>query len=160
MAQDAGASSGTAAGGGREVPLRKADFPHALAMTTRWMDVDVYGHVNNVNYYSFFDTVVNEYLIRHGVLDPAGDSVVGIVAETRCVYFRSLYFPAPLEARLRVARLGSSSVRYEIGLFQGEAETAAAQGHFVHVYVERPGQKPVPIPPRVRAVLELLVPKA
>ena len=160
MAQDAGASGGAAAGGGRETALRRADFPHALTLTTRWMDVDVYGHVNNVNYYSFFDTVVNEYLIRHGVLNPVTDTIVGIVAETRCIYFRSLYFPAPLEARLRVARLGSSSVRYEIGLFQGEDDTAAAQGHFVHVYVERPAQKPVPIPAPVRAVLELLVPRA
>lgn len=145
---------------GRAVPLRKADFPHFLSLDTRWMDVDVYGHINNVNYYSYFDTVVNENLIRRGVLDPAGDTIVGIVAETGCNYFRSLYFPGPVLAGLRVKRLGSSSVTYEIGLFQGEEETAAAQGHFVHVYVERPQQKPVPIPAPVRAVLEELAVKA
>lgn len=147
-------------GSGREAPLALADFPHTLTLATRWADMDVYGHVNNIVYYSYFDTVVNEYLIRNNVLDPSATDIVGIVAETRCVYFRSLYFPAPVVAALRVARLGSSSVRYEIALFQGESVLAAAQGHFVHVYVDRASQRPVPIPQKVRAVLETLVPKA
>lgn len=154
------APQGAGQGGGREAPLALADFPHTLTLATRWADMDVYGHVNNIVYYSYFDTVVNEYLIRNDVLDPSATDIVGIVAETRCVYFRSLYFPAPVVAALKVARLGSSSVRYEIALFQGESELAAAQGHFVHVYVDRASQRPVPIPKKVRAVLETLVPKA
>lgn len=143
---------------GRDVPLTRADFSHLLPITTRWMDVDVYGHVNNVVYYSYFDTAVNEHLIRHGVLDPLTNTIIGLVVETRCVYFRSLTFPAPVEAGVRVSRLGSSSVRYEIALFQGDPDTAAAQGHFVHVYVDRASQRPVPIPDPVRAVIGALVP--
>mgnify|MGYP000860871255 FL=1 len=143
---------------GRQQPFTRADFPHFLTITTRWADVDVYGHVNNVVYYSYFDTVVNERLMRRGVLDPQTSPVIGLVVETRCTYFKSLNCPEPVEAGLRVARLGGSSVRYDIALFQGEGP-AAAQGHFVHVYVDRTTQRPVPIPDDVRATLqELIVP--
>ncbi|MFG1401763.1 acyl-CoA thioesterase [Xanthobacter sediminis] len=146
----------TARQAGREEPALRSDFPHLLTLSTRWADVDVYGHVNNVVYYSYFDTVVNEHLIAHGVLDPQASAVIGLVVETRCTYFRSLTFPAPVVAGMRVAKLGSSSVRYEIALFQGEDARAAAQGHFVHVYVDRASQRPVPLPEAVRRVLEPL----
>lgn len=141
---------------GREEPALLKDFPHTLTLSTRWADVDVYGHVNNVVYYSYFDTVVNEHLIAHGVLDPQTSTIIGLVVETRCTYFRSLTFPAPVTAAMRVAKLGSSSVRYEIALFQGDDPQAAAQGHFVHVYVDRASQRPARIPDAVRAVLEPL----
>ncbi len=146
----------TARQAGREEPALRSDFPHLLTLSTRWADVDVYGHVNNVVYYSYFDTVVNEHLIAHGVLDPQASAVIGLAVETRCTYFRSLTFPAPVVAGMRVAKLGSSSVRYEIALFQGEDARAAAQGHFVHVYVDRASQRPVPLPEAVRRVLEPL----
>ena len=150
--------SGQGSAAGREAPYTRADFAHTLALTTRWADVDVYGHVNNVVYYSYFDTVVNEHMIRKGVLDPAASSVIGLVVETRCTYFRSLNFPDPVIAGLKVAKLGTSSVRYDIALFQG-GDDACAQGHFVHVYVDRATQRPVPIPDAVRAVLAALVPQ-
>lgn len=140
----------------REKPHSIGDFPYLHSLTTRWHDVDIYGHVNNVVYYSYFDTAVNAHLIAHGVLNPQTSPVIGLVVETRCLYFRSLTFPDSVQAGLRVAHLGSSSVRYEIALFQGEGESAAAQGHFVHVYVNRADQRPVPIPEPVRAVLKLL----
>ncbi|QRG06476.1 acyl-CoA thioesterase [Xanthobacter dioxanivorans] len=150
--------SGQAQGsGGREAPVLIEGFSHVLPITTRWADVDVYGHVNNVVYYSYFDTVVNEQLVSAGALDPQTSPVIGLVVETRCTYFRSLTYPAPVRAGMRVTKLGSSSVRYEIALFQGEDPRAAAQGHFVHVYVDRATQKPVPIPDAVRALLETLV---
>ncbi|MFG1480185.1 thioesterase family protein [Xanthobacter sp. V4C-4] len=148
-----GTTGGTAKPVGREEPFLLKDFPHTLTLSTRWADVDVYGHVNNVVYYSYFDTVVNEHLIAHGVLDPQTTPIIGLVVETRCTYFRSLTFPAPVTAAMRVAKLGSSSVRYEIALFQGDDERAAAQGHFVHVYVDRATQRPAPIPEPVRRVL-------
>ncbi|WP_118180625.1 acyl-CoA thioesterase [Paraburkholderia phosphatilytica] len=128
-------------------------YRHFLSITTRWMDNDVYGHVNNVVYYSYFDTVVNEYLIRSGVLDFERSDTIGLVVETQCNYFAPLVFPQVVDAGLRVAKLGTSSVRYEIGLFsEGEAEPAA-QGHFVHVYVDRATRRPVPLPEPLRAAL-------
>ncbi|MFG1269156.1 thioesterase family protein [Xanthobacter sp. DSM 14520] len=151
------AGQGNEKGGGREEPVLIDGFSHVLPITTRWADVDVYGHVNNVVYYSYFDTVVNEQLVSAGLLDPQTSPVIGLVVETRCTYFRSLTYPAPVRAGMRVAKLGSSSVRYEIALFQGEDPRAAAQGHFVHVYVDRASQKPVPIPDPVRALLQTLV---
>lgn len=141
----------------RIVPVRIDAFAHTLAITTRWEDMDVYGHVNNVVYYSYFDTAVNEYLVARGVLDPQTSPFIGLVVETRCTYFRSLTFPEPVLAALRVVRLGTSSVRYQIGLFQGAEATAAAQGEFVHVYVERATQRPAPIPAALREVLKALV---
>ena len=125
-------------------------------VATRWMDNDAYGHVNNVVYYSWFDTVVNAYLIEHGVLNVANSPTIGLVVETQCNYFDSLAFPQLVEAGLRVARLGESSVRYEIGLFAQGAALTAAKGHFVHVYVDRITRRPVSIGPALRNVLEAL----
>ena len=125
-------------------------------ITTRWMDNDQYGHVNNVVYYSWFDTAVNAHLIEQGVLDTAKSEVIGLVVETQCQYFESLAFPQNVEAGIRVARIGGSSVRYEVGLFaEGVAQTAA-KGHFVHVYVDRVSQRPVPLPAALKSVLESL----
>ena len=134
----------------------RADYPHFLPIPTRWMDNDLYGHVNNVVYYSYFDTVVNRYLIDPGGLDIHKGTVVGIVAETQCRFFKSFAYPEVVDAGLRVGRLGNSSVRYEIGLFGGE-DTARAEGHFVHVFVDRASNKPVPRPPGIRAALQRLV---
>ena len=126
-------------------------------ITTRWMDNDAYGHVNNVVYYSWFDTAVNAYLIEQGVLDIHHGDTIGLVIETQCNYFSSLAFPQTVEAGIGVARLGASSVRYEVGLFaQGEALTAA-KGHFIHVYVDKQTRRPVPLPLNLRTVLETLV---
>jgi acyl-CoA thioester hydrolase len=135
-------------------------YRHFLAITTRWLDNDQYGHVNNVVYYSYFDTVVNRYLIERGALDTARGEVIGLVVETHCNYFSPISFPATVHAGLRVARLGGSSVRYEVGLFADEAPLAAAQGHFVHVYVDRETRRPVPLPAAVRAALAPLIPPA
>lgn len=128
-----------------------------LTLTTRWADNDAYGHLNNVVYYEFFDTAVNQLLIEAGVLDIASSPVIGLVVETHCNYFSSLKYPQKVEAGVRVTQLGNSSVRYEIGLFAEGSEAAAAQGHFVHVYVDRATQKSVAIPGATRAVLEGLV---
>jgi acyl-CoA thioester hydrolase len=131
-------------------------YAHWHTISTRWMDNDAYGHVNNVIYYSYFDTVVNEYLIRAGVLDVVHGETIGLVVETQCNYFGPLAFPERVEAGLRVAKLGSTSVRYEVGIFRdGEAE-AAAQGHFVHVYVDRATRRPVALPAALRQALEPL----
>ena len=127
-------------------------------LSTRWMDNDVYGHVNNVVYYSWFDSAVNGWLIERGVLDIHHGPVIGLVVETQCNYFAPLAFPQTVEAGLRVARLGGSSVRYEVGLFaQGEPLTAA-RGHFIHVYVDRATRRPAPLPGPLRAALESLLP--
>lgn len=120
------------------------------------MDNDVYGHVNNVVYYSYFDTAVNRYLIERGALDIQSSAVIGLVAETGCQYFSSISFPDVVTAGLRITRLGTSSVRYEVGLFRNDSELASAQGHFVHVYVDRQSGRPVPLPKSVRDVLETL----
>ena len=125
-------------------------------ITTRWMDNDQYGHVNNVVYYSWFDTAVNAHLIEQGVLDTAKSEVIGLVVETQCQYFESLAFPQAIEAVIRVAHMGSSSVRYEVGLFAEGAPMTAAKGHFVHVYVDRATQRPVPLPANLKQVLEQL----
>lgn len=123
---------------------------------TRWADNDIYGHVNNVVYYSWFDTAVNAHLIAEGALDIHHGTTIGLVVETQCHYFAPLAFPQNIEAGLRVGRIGSSSVRYEIGLFaEGEVQTAAC-GHFVHVYVDRLTRRPVALPPALRTVLEAL----
>src|SRR6478752_3824134 len=135
----------------------RADYVHWLRIPTRWMDNDVYGHVNNVTYYSYFDTVVNEHLIAGGVLDVENSPVFGVVVETSCRFLDSLTFPETVDAGLRVAKLGTTSVTYEIGLFHAEGEAPAALGRFVHVYVERDSRRPAPIPDSVRKVLEPLV---
>jgi acyl-CoA thioester hydrolase len=132
------------------------DYRHFMALTTRWSDNDAYGHLNNVIYYSLFDTAVNAMLISAGLLDVVRSQVVGLVAETGCRYFEALAFPDELEAGVRVAHLGRSSVRYEIGIFKKDAAHAAAQGHFVHVYVDRATRRPVDLPDNVRQFLETL----
>lgn len=137
--------------------LGRASFRHFLPITTRWMDNDLYGHVNNVVYYAYFDTVVNRYLIERGVLDIHDGPVIGLVVESGCRYFAPLAFPQTVVAGLRVARLGNSSVRYEIALFADDSEQAAAHGYFVHVYVDRETRRPVSLPASLRAALETLV---
>ena len=134
--------------------LTRQDFVHFIAIPTRWMDNDVYGHVNNVNYYSYFDTVVNQYLIEQGVLDIQKSPVVGLVVQTGCSYFSSIAFPDLIHAGLRVTKLGNSSVRYEVGLFKNEDQQVSAAGHFIHVYVDRQTQRPVSLPEPLRAVLQ------
>jgi acyl-CoA thioester hydrolase len=134
-------------------PLR-ADYRHFLTIPTRWIDNDIYGHVNNVVYYSYFDTVVNHYLIEAGALDIHDGAVIGLVVETMCRYFQPLAFPDVIEAGLRVGRLGRTSVRYEVGIFRRGVEPAAAAGHFVHVYVDRHTRRPAPLPEPMRAALQ------
>ena len=140
----------------RDTP--RSAFPHMVALPTRWMDNDSYGHVNNVNYYSFFDTAVNRYLIDRGVLDIHKDDIVGFVVETGCSYFSSISFPDLIHVGVRVSKLGNSSVRYEIALYRNDEPMPAAAGHFVHVYVDRRSNKSVPIPESARAVLQTLLP--
>jgi len=135
----------------------RASYLSFLSIPTRWMDNDAYGHVNNVTYYSYFDTVVNEHLIRAGGLDIHASPTIGIVVETACRFHKSLSFPEVVDAGLRVARLGNTSVRYEIGLFrQGEVDPSAT-GHFVHVWVDRASRRPAAIPARIRAALQSLL---
>lgn len=137
-------------------PQERSSYPVFREISTRWSDNDVYGHVNNVVYYSWFDTAVNAYLIECGALDIHAGQTIGLVIETQCNYFAPLAFPQTVEAGIRVAHLGSSSVRYEVGLFaQGQPQSAAA-GHFVHVYVDRDTRRPVPLPPALRQALEAL----
>lgn len=133
---------------------RRSDYRHFHAITTRWMDNDVYAHVNNVVYYSWFDTVVNHFLLANGVLDIERSPVIGLVIETQCNYFASVAFPDRVTAGLRVAKLGNSSVRYEVGIFRNDEESASAQGHFIHVYVDRATRKPHAIPDDMRALLQ------
>jgi acyl-CoA thioester hydrolase len=143
----------------RPVPGTRADYPHFLSINTRWSDNDIYGHVNNVVYYSYFDTVVNGYLVREGALELKAGRIIGLVAETHCSYFASLAFPDRIDAGLRVTRLGNTSVRYEVGIFSEGAEQPAAQGYFVHVYVDRDTRRPVALPDELVAALKpLLIP--
>lgn len=137
--------------------LKRSHYRHFLQIPTRWMDNDVYGHVNNVVYYSFFDTVINEFLIREGGLDIHNGSVVGFAVETQCRFHQSLCFPEIIDAGMRVARLGNSSARYEIGLFKAGQDSAAATGHFVHVFVDRANNRPTPLPEGIRSALQRLV---
>jgi acyl-CoA thioester hydrolase len=140
----------------RPARLTRADFRSFRPMPTRWMDNDVYGHVNNVVYYSYFDTAVNAYLVENGVLDIEKSEIVGLVAETGCTYFASVAFPDHLDVGLAVSRLGRSSVTYAIAIFREGEDQAAAQGRFVHVYVERASGKAVEIPAHVREALSRL----
>jgi acyl-CoA thioester hydrolase len=137
-------------------PEPRSAYRAFRTISTRWMDNDVYGHVNNVVYYSWFDTAVNAHLIERGALDIHAGEVIGLVIETQCNYFAPLAFPQAVEAGIRVARLGTSSVRYEVGLFAAGEPLTAAKGHFIHVYVDRASRRPVPLPARLRAVLEEL----
>jgi len=129
-------------------------YRHFLTIPTRWMDNDVYGHVNNVVYYSFFDTVVNKFLMEERQLDYSKGKVVGLVVETKCQYFAPIAFPDVVVAGIKVAHIGTSSVRYEIGLFKNDEEKPAAEGHFVHVYVTRSTNKPTPLSSEMRSILE------
>jgi acyl-CoA thioester hydrolase len=133
------------------------DYPHCLTIPTRWKDNDVYGHVNNVEYYSYFDTVINKWLITEGGLDIHDGGVIGVCAESYCEYKGALGFPDPVEAHLRVGKLGRSSVRYELALARAGADEPAATGWFVHVFVERESRRPVDIPEPIRGALERLV---
>jgi acyl-CoA thioester hydrolase len=140
----------------RPQPRPREDFRVFRTIGTRWADNDVYGHVNNVVYYSWFDTAVNAHLIEAGALDIHQGPVIGLVIETQCNYFAPLAFPQNVEAGLRVAHLGSSSVRYEVGLFAEGEPLSAACGHFVHVYVDRHTRRPVPLPEALKTTLETL----
>ena len=133
------------------------DYPHHAVLATRWNDNDVYGHVNNVEYYAFFDTVINAWLIREGGLDIHAGETVGLCAESHCCFLGAFTFPERVEAGLRVGKLGRTSVRYEIGLFREGSEEPAATGWFVHVFVDRDTRRPAEIPPPVRAALARLV---
>lgn len=135
---------------------RRADYVTFVPITTRWHDNDVYGHINNVIYYSYFDTAVNQVLVEAGVLDPASSAIIGLVVETRCAYFAPVAFPDAIEVGIKVVHLGNSSVRYDVGIFRGDAEITSARGDFTHVYVERASGTSTPIPSAVRAVLEQL----
>ncbi len=141
----------------RPLPQGREAFVHFAAIATRWMDNDVYGHLNNVVHYSLFDTAVNRMLIEAGALDIHAGAVIGLVVHTQCHYFDSLAFPQMVTAGIRVEQLGRSSVRYGIGLFGGDAAQTAAIGQFTHVYVDRASRRPVPLPEPLRRVLEPLV---
>ncbi|MDA0663566.1 MAG: thioesterase family protein [Proteobacteria bacterium] len=134
----------------------RADFPHFTAIPTRWQDCDVYGHVNNVVYYAYFDTAVTEHLVREAGLRSTESPVIGVVVETKCQFRQELGFPEVIDAGIRVTRLGTSSATYAIGLFRQGNEKPAAFGHFVHVYIDRESRRPVPIPDQVRDALSKL----
>ena len=136
---------------------RRATYRSFLAIPTRWMDNDAYGHVNNVSYYSYFDTAVNEHLIRAGGLDIHAGAQIGLVVETSCRFHKALSFPDVVDAGMRVAKLGNTSVTYEIGLFRRGDDEPAATGRFVHVWVDRASRRPVPVPPAIRSALAPLV---
>ena len=133
-----------------------ADYPHHAELTTRWMDNDVYGHVNNVTYYSYFDTVANAYLIDRGGLDIERSPVIGLVVESGCSYHASVAYPQRLRAGLRVDRLGNRAVTYGIAIFTDDSDDAVAHGHFVHVFVDRETRASVPIPDKLREALAVL----
>lgn len=136
-------------------PEARSAYRVLRPITTRWMDNDAYGHVNNVVYYSWFDTAVNAYLIEQGALDIHAGSTIGLVIETHCNYFAPLAFPQTVEAGIRVAHVGTSSVRYEVGIF-GSEPLCAAKGHFVHVYVDAHTRRPTALPENLKTVLETL----
>ncbi len=138
----------------RPAPSPRADYRAFRTIPTRWMDNDIYGHMNNVVHYSLFDTAVNGWLIESGALDIHGGDRIGLVVETGCRYFSEMAFPDVVTAGLRVARLGASSVRYEVGLFRNDDKLAAAEGFFIHVYVDRATRRPKPLSEGLRAVLE------
>lgn len=134
----------------RTPPPSRDAFPHMLQLGTRWMDNDIYGHVNNVVYYSYFDTLIAEFLILEAGFDPFTSAVIGMAVETGCRFHASIRYPDRIDCGLRVGHLGTSSVRYEIGIFKVGEAVAAADGHFVHVFVDRATQRPVPIPDDLR----------
>lgn len=137
----------------RSAPSTRDDYAHFTTISTRWSDNDAYRHVNNVVYYSFFDTAVNQQLIAAGLLDLAHSTSIGLVVETQCRYFAPLSFPDRVTVGLRVAQMGRSSLRYELAVFRNDDQAAVAEGHFVHVYVDRSTNQPVPLPETLRAAL-------
>ena len=157
MTAAASARENSAARAARPSAQPRSHYRRFMPLTTRWMDNDAYGHLNNVVYYSLFDTVVNRTLIEAGALDIERGEVIGLVVETHCNYFASLAFPQTVDAGLRVASIGASSVRYDIGLFGADAELAAACGHFVHVYVDRTTRRPVALPDKLKTTLQGLL---
>lgn len=142
---------------GKPQPEPRSAYRVFRSISTRWMDNDAYGHVNNVVYYSWFDTAVNAHLIEQGVLDIERGDTIGLVIETQCNYFAPLAFPQTVDAGIRVARIGSSSVRYEVGLFGQGHSLTAAKGHFIHVYVDRHSRRPTQLPQALKTVLEKLL---
>ncbi|WP_442113770.1 acyl-CoA thioesterase [Pseudomonas sp. NUPR-001] len=140
----------------KPVPQQRSAYPYLRDITTRWMDNDVYGHVNNVIYYSWFDTVVNGWLLEQHLLDLDQCPTIGLVVDTQCSYFSSISFPDLVRGGLRVASIGRSSVRYEVGLFVNDNSQASAQGHFIHVYVDRVTRRPVPLPEPLRRALQCI----
>ncbi len=141
----------------RPTPLNRPEFKVFQQIPTRWMDVDIYGHVNNVQYLSFFDTAVNSWYMANGLLDPANSSEIFLVVETGCHYFAELTFPDVISAGLRIEKLGSSSVVFRVGLFSGEALQTAAHGRFVHVHVDRETRRPLEVSGKKRHILESLM---
>ncbi|MFO1037321.1 MAG: thioesterase family protein [Geminicoccaceae bacterium] len=141
----------------RPSPGLRSAYHYWTEIETRWMDNDIYGHVNNVVYYSYFDTLIAHFLMEEGGLHPWTDQVVGMAVETGCRFHKSLAFPDRVHAGLRVGHLGRSSVRYEIGIFKNDEQDACAEGHFVHVFVERAEQRPVAIPEPIRTALQRIV---
>lgn len=139
-----------------EAPTR-ADFSHFTSISTRWSDNDAYRHVNNVVYYGFFDTAVNQHLMQAGALDVESSPFVGLVVETQCRYFAPIAFPDRVSVGMRVARLGNSSLHYELAVFRDDDEQAAAEGRFIHVYVDRVANQPVPVPQVVRDAVAPLI---
>jgi acyl-CoA thioester hydrolase len=139
-----------------DAPSRRDDFAHVHAIATRWDDNDVYGHVNNVRYFGFFDTAINDWLVRRGGLDPEHGAVIGVCAESHCSYHAPAAFPDALEVGLRAGRIGRSSVRYELAVFRAGAAEPIADGWFVHVFVDRATRRPVELPERLRGALEQL----
>jgi acyl-CoA thioester hydrolase len=138
-------------------PPKRADYRALYDIPTRWLDNDIYGHVNNVNYYSYFDTAIAHFLMDEGGLDPWRDPVVGFCVESACRFRRAIRFPDRVSAGLRVTKLSRSSVRYEIGIFRGDEDDAAAEGYFVHVFVERAEERAAPVPASIRAALARLL---
>ncbi|HEY2973462.1 MAG TPA: thioesterase family protein [Pyrinomonadaceae bacterium] len=137
--------------------ITRSEYPHFLTLPTRWMDNDVYGHINNALYFAFFDTAINQYLIAEGGLDITAGEVIAVAAESQCQYLQALAFPEVIEVGLRVGKLGNSSVRYELAIFKQGETLAAAAGYFVHVFVARETRRPVPMPERIRAALGRLI---
>jgi acyl-CoA thioester hydrolase len=144
----------------RETPPLRSAYRAFCEVPTRWLDNDVYGHVNNVNYYSYFDTAIAHWLMREGGLDPWSDPVIGYCVESGCRFRQGARFPDRITAGLRVTRLGRSSVTYAIGIFRNDDQQAAADGHFVHVFVDRASERPAPVPERLRAALARLLDEA
>lgn len=138
---------------GRAAPGSRSAYAAFVTLATRWSDNDIYGHMNNVVHYALFDSAVNGWLIENGLLDIHGGARIGLVVETGCRYFAEIAFPDPVTAGVRAARIGNSSVRYEVGLFRGDADIAAAEGFFIHVYVDRATRRPTALPEPMRAKL-------